>query len=614
MRERVVRALPVLVLLAAALAVRLAYVWEFRGSPLFDHLVPGMDEANYDAWAQRIAAGDVLGEGTFTANPLAPYVLGGLYALFGRDLLVVRVMQALAGTATCFFLYRSALHVFGRRPAIATLALAGFYGPAIFVGANLVAEGWCLLFGSASMALLTSPGGGAWGRAAAGALLALAAMGRPNLLLLVGALPLAAEVAIAEDTVRARARRVVAWMLGAALVLGPVLARNAERGGEAVLVTAHGGVNLWIGNNPDADGFFRTPPGSELAGGQESLVTSSVAIAEEDLGRSLTPGEASRWWRDRAVAFALDQPAEWLALTLRKVGHFVNAYEPPLESNYAWALDQFATLRWGTVGYGLVCPLALAGMVLAAGRLRELAVPFAFAGIYAASVVAYFVSMRYRLPVVIALLPFAGFAVGAMVELAAARAWRRLAVAGVVGLGGAALAHTPIPADRVEMGLAFQYFNLGNVALETGRPAEAQRYFEDAVRLYPERARFYNNLGLAYLRADRAASAVDAFERGIALGYRDRRIYRNLGAARLALGQNEEALEAYEHAAAVSPRHAGTWFNVGTVRERLGREAEAREAYLRARTLTGDGRLLERIDERLDGLRAPGRSADVHVP
>ncbi|MFZ5479224.1 MAG: tetratricopeptide repeat protein [Myxococcota bacterium] len=610
MRERVERALPVLVLLAAALAVRLAYMWEFRGSPLFDHLVPGMDEANYDAWAQRIAAGDVLGDGTFTANPLEPYVLGALYALFGRDLLVVRVVQALAGTATCFFVYRLASNLFDRRSAVVALALAAFYGPAIFVGATLVAEVWCLLFASASLALLTAPRPSAWGRLLAGALLALASMGRPNLLLLVGVLPVAAEWATATG----KTRRVAAWFLGAALVLGPVLVRNIERGGEAVIVTAHGGVNLWIGNNPDADGFFKTPPGSELGGGQESLVASSVAIAEEDLGRTLTAGEASRWWRDRAIAFALDEPAEWLALTLRKVGYFLNAYEPPLESNYAWALDEFATLRWGTVGYNLVCPLALAGMVLAAGRLRELAVPFTFAGIYSASVVAYFVSMRYRLPVVIALLPFAGFAVRAMVELAAARAWRRLAVASVVVLGGAAFAHTPIPADRVEMGLAFQYFNLGNVALETGRPAEAQRYFEDAVRLYPERARFYNNLGLAYLRADRAASAVDAFEKGIALGYRDRRIYRNLGAARLALGRNEDALEAYEHAAAVSPRHAGTWFNVGTVRERLGREEEAREAYLRARALTGDERLLERIDERLTGLRTPGRSADVHVP
>ncbi|MDP2304970.1 MAG: hypothetical protein Q8P18_02970 [Pseudomonadota bacterium] len=44
------------------MALRLAHLHELRASPFFEGFV--LDEKNYDAWAQRIAAGDILGEGT----------------------------------------------------------------------------------------------------------------------------------------------------------------------------------------------------------------------------------------------------------------------------------------------------------------------------------------------------------------------------------------------------------------------------------------------------------------------------------------------------------------------------------------------------------------------
>ncbi len=598
----------VLVLLVSALVVRLAWLRDFRASPLFDGLL--LDERNYDAWAQRIAGGDLLGEGTFTANPLAPYVLGLLYASLGRDLLVVRLVQMVAATVTCFFVYRIAANLFDRGAALVALGLSAFYGPAIFVSGTLVAEVWVLLFASGSLALLTGPNRGGPALLLAGLLLAVAALGRPNLLPLILLLPVAHAVSDPPASARTLAVRGGAWLLGAALVLGPVLVRNATRGGDAVLVTAHGGVNLWIGNNSDADGFFKTPVGSGLAGGQDTLVASSIDVAGEALGHPASASEASRWWGARAFAFAREQPLSFLGLTATKAGYFLNDYEAPLESNYDYARTLSPTLRWLTVGFGVVGPLAIMGTGLAWRRWRACAVLLTFAVVYSASVVGTFVAMRYRLPALVALFPLAGFAVREIAGVLLARRWRGALWVGVPLVALVALFHRPLPSGILERNRAFVEHNLGEVELDAGRVAEALGHFEEAVRLFPERGKFYNNLGLAYLRADRPHEAVEALERGISLGIRDRRIYRNLAKARLATGEPGLALEAYRKAARASPRHAPTRFDIGVVLERLGRGEEARAEYLRARALTEDEGLRARIDARLAVLPEPGGAGE----
>jgi hypothetical protein len=73
---------------AVALALRVAHVWQIRSSPFFDVLLG--DARGYDAWAQRLAGGDWLGDGVFYQAPLHPRFLGTLDAIAWRDLLLIR--------------------------------------------------------------------------------------------------------------------------------------------------------------------------------------------------------------------------------------------------------------------------------------------------------------------------------------------------------------------------------------------------------------------------------------------------------------------------------------------------------------------------------------------
>jgi 4-amino-4-deoxy-L-arabinose transferase-like glycosyltransferase len=114
----------------AALAVRLLHIWQIREAPFFSVLMG--DAQAYDAWAQRLAGGDWLGHEIFYQAPLYPYLLGVIYALAGRDLLIVRVCQALIGSASCMLLALTARRLFSPQAALTAGLLMALYAPAIF--------------------------------------------------------------------------------------------------------------------------------------------------------------------------------------------------------------------------------------------------------------------------------------------------------------------------------------------------------------------------------------------------------------------------------------------------------------------------------------------------
>src|SRR3954468_6035848 len=113
-----------------ALAVRLVHVWQMRATPFFSVLLG--DSRGYDEWARRIAGGEWIGRDVFYQAPLYPYMLGLIYAIAGRHLLLVRIVQATIGSASCALLALAAARLFTSRTAgIAAGLMLALYAPAI---------------------------------------------------------------------------------------------------------------------------------------------------------------------------------------------------------------------------------------------------------------------------------------------------------------------------------------------------------------------------------------------------------------------------------------------------------------------------------------------------
>src|SRR4029077_2443442 len=91
--------------------------------------------------------------------------------------------------------------------------------------------------------------------------------------------------------------RIVYVVVGIALGTSPCWVHNYFIAHDPVPLSAHSGINFWIGNNPQANGYPRFPPG--LRAGQAAMLQDSIDQAEAVAGRRLKHAEVSRYWSDQ---------------------------------------------------------------------------------------------------------------------------------------------------------------------------------------------------------------------------------------------------------------------------------------------------------------------------
>ena len=113
-----------------ALTLRLIYLAQIVDVPFYQ--IPIMDAQAYDAWAQRIAAGDWVGSEAFYQVPAYPYLLAVLYRAFGHDLNVIHAVMMGFGALACPVLYFATRILFGRSSGLIAGLLLAVYPPAIF--------------------------------------------------------------------------------------------------------------------------------------------------------------------------------------------------------------------------------------------------------------------------------------------------------------------------------------------------------------------------------------------------------------------------------------------------------------------------------------------------
>jgi tetratricopeptide (TPR) repeat protein len=349
---------------------------------------------------------------------------------------------------------------------------------------------------------------GAWRWAAAGAATGLAALARPNALLFAAAIG-AWALLRPGFVLRRRVPAVLAFAAGVLALVLPATWHNARVGGDFVLVSYAGGMNLYIGNNPDARGEFRVPRivPSALADDPEEQRAVFAALAERASGRALAPSEVSAFWARRALDFVREQPGAWARLMLYKVLLSFNAYEPWNVRSLTLARESSSVLRLPLLGFGVVAPFAVIGLVATRRSWQRLVPLYAWLATVWLTLWVFFVLARYRVAALPVLVLFAAAGVVALVGVL--RAGRVPARIGV-GLALAALAvavHWPLA--RENLGTA--YYNLANRFRAQGDLERAIEAYHESMRRSPGYLSAYNNLALAYEEAGRRDEAVAAW-------------------------------------------------------------------------------------------------------
>jgi tetratricopeptide (TPR) repeat protein len=594
-----------------AFVLRLVYILQLRANPYFD--APAMDPLYHHDWARAFAAGETFWDGAYFRAPLYPWFLGLIYRLFGADNpLAVRIAQAGLGALSCGLLYLIGRLVFTRTVGVIAGFAAATYWifmyfegelliPVLAVFLDLVLV-WLLLWTGERR----SPT--AW--VLSGLALGVSALARPNILLFAPALVVWIFVLH-----RPRWRRALGY--GACLFFGtiapilPVTIRNYVAGHDLVLIATQGGVNFYIGNNPHSDGKSAAIKGDP--GAWWPCYQAQIARAEQAMGRPLKGSEVSQWYFHQTLRFFWQEPGKAAALLLRKLGYFWSHWEIWNNQDMRFVAAYYTPIaNYLPLGFWIVGPLGALGVCLSLGRAKRLFPLWGFALIYMIGVVMFFVTSRYRVPVVAVLILLGSYAACWYVQALRGRRWRPLAAATVVlVVMGLVAARTP---DDIDEPMLQQHAATGMKLAYAGNYAEAERFLGELVKRadaadQPLEARYWHMLGYVRMRQEKLVDAVGCFKRALEIQPDYPEARGHFGVALAALGRLDQAAEQFERLVHDDPGDATAHANLGGVLARRGRIDEAIVHLLRAIELDNDAASV--LVETADTLRVQGRAGEA---
>jgi tetratricopeptide (TPR) repeat protein len=419
----------------------------------------------------------------------------------------------------------------------------------------------------------------------------------------------------------------------AALVILPVTVRNYVVSGQFVPIAWQAGTNFYIGNSPESDGVTAVVPGTrpDWWGGFDDV----KRLAEKAAGRPLKGAEIDRYWLAKGIEFWRRQPGKALGLLARKSFLWFAGFEVSNEQDlysvkrYSFINYLFFSTRFLKFPFGILLPLALAGVWLWRRQWLALLPLYLFGAAWSLSFIVFFVCSRYRLPTI----PFAAvFGAMGLMGLIGPIAKRERVIGLAIALGAFLLfnanfaaagkplkegaSHAAAAADLYKQGKDAEALAELQRALEVdsatnaltfeasllqkrGDLAGAERAGRAAVRLHPQDADGYIALGGALATAGRLDSAEVYYQVALDRDPYAIQAWKDLGNIAFTRGDMAKARYYYEGALKVRPTYTQAMFHLGFVDYREGKFAEARARWQEVLKLdpsfTGVKEALERV-------------------
>ncbi|MFH2055686.1 MAG: tetratricopeptide repeat protein, partial [bacterium] len=382
--------------------------------------------------------------------------------------------------------------------------------------------------------------------------------------------------------------QVALFSLAVIIPILPVTIHNYTVSGEFTLIGTYSGMNLFIGNNSEADGVS-----AELPGARHSwwgMMEDSKQMAEADVGHELTAAEQSGYWTKRAAAEIVSDPVHWLAQLGRKAALLLWGEELSNNVELYFFAHQTAMLKpllWKFVvrfPWGVILPLALLGMVLVWSRRPEMTVLLLYLIGLSLPLLLFFVTARYRVPLVPVLLLFA--AAGLTMGI---REWpqlgvRRKTVGVALTVLACIVANVNLLGYRTDLG-AHGYHTMATLYDEAGDLASAEEYYRKALAVDPELPESLNDLAMLLAYQGRYDEAIQLLERGVANDPGSRVTRFNLASFYVEVGRLDEAVTLFSRFLEEWPSEIEAWNKLGNIYFRRGDYGSALNCFERTTAL-----------------------------
>jgi len=509
----------------------------------------------YNNWAREILHGQFAQPLAFYGLPGYAYLLAVLYKLFGENPFVPGLLQAGVDAAVAVLIYQICLRIFTSVRSTSLIGdlsprligLFATFGWAFFVPAQaysivLMPTAWfILMFWFVVWRVVRRDNGPSAKECFLLALLiGITATGVATILAIVPLICVALFLERDTRPWRTLVPRIGFLLAGLALGTSPCWVHNYFIAKDPVLLSAHSGINFWIGNNPEANGYPRFPPG--LRAGQAAMLQDSITQAEAVAGRSLKHTEVSAYWSNKAKAYVTSHPGDWLTLLARKLRNFWSAFQYDDLSIITSLREQRVILPG--LSFGIVATFAIPGILLGwrmAPRSRWI---FAAILLSMFALLGVFITERYRLVAVPGLLIFAALGLSILWQAFAALDFKNAAIylallvpatilvawpqrdpslwaLDAYNSGWQALESNNLPLAEKKLAVAYAYvpdnsetlFALGNLRLAQNNPSAAQSFYRAVLNLDPKHKAAFNNLGVIALDANQLVEAENWFRR-----------------------------------------------------------------------------------------------------
>ncbi len=597
--------LPFLIFILA-FGIRFVYLLGIKRLPLFEF--PFADALYNLDWAKEIVSGKLWAKAPFFRAPLYPFFLSFLIRIFGENLYILRIVQMLVGSLSCVLIYLVGRRIFSRKVGVPAAIFACLYAPLIYFDLEFL-DTFLIIFLDLLLVyllILTQKKPSSFKLFLGGVLLGLSAIARPNVLLFAIFVPAWLFFYFRKEIGLKKVFTLILFLaIGLFLVVLPVTLANYLEGKDFVLISWQGGINFYLGNNPQASGYKAVAPGIRTT--WYGIYYDGIKLAEKLSGRELKLSEGSDFWFKQGFKFILGKPFVALKLYLKKIGLFLGGYEVSENPNiyFYWShpdnlLKPLLWKRLISFPVGILLPLAWMGILLALKEWKRLSLVFGFIFTYMLSVILFFVNTRFRIPVIPFLLIFSSFAIFKIIEQKEIKRKITLVFGSLmlIMLGNIDLTNQMAPVYQAQ----FHYI-LGNAYLKQNALQKAEDEFKESIQVSEEQPRGFTGLGVIRYMQGNYPEAESLLQRALQIDSTEVFAYRYLGDIHARRGEFPKALQEYETALALNPEYGEAYFGAGYVYANLGDLKKAVEMWEKSLVyspdLPGTRENLERARRRL---------------
>ncbi|MHC4622868.1 MAG: tetratricopeptide repeat protein [Planctomycetota bacterium] len=569
-----------------AVVVRGFYLYDSSDNPTFR--TPVVDSKTYDLLARDLAKGEPMTERFFWQQFFYPYFLSVVYFVTGCSIVVAKLLQVVLGAVTCVLTYLLGEKIFGRSAGILAGLMAALYGPLVFFDCELLAAGWATFWAALLIQLFikTAEKKNVGMCVVLGLCGALSVITRPNFIpfFAVSCVWLVAVWFRGRVAVKRVALAVLGIVGGFLAVTVPVAGQNYRVTGCFNFLPGTGGLNLYIGNNPEFEAVSLRP-------GIEWERTVKLPL-QEGLH---TPDEHQRFFYARTFEYVRTQPLSFLKGLLHKGTEFLSSREMPGNINVylftKWS-RLLGLLTWKVDGFGypfgVLLPLALLGIFLCQRKIPTVMLLFII--LYPASVILTHIEARYRMPVVVPMCVLAGGGLVRIAEFVRTKRWRSVAAASAFCLciGFLCSIAGPFYSEKHIDYEAELHYGLGGSLEKRERIDEAIQAYFKAINLRGDYMEAHHNVALVLMKQERAEEAIEHLNAALKLEPADSDLHRDLGIAFFMLGRVEDAVKCYYRALQLDPANGSAHNHLGLALQSQGKLAEAVKHYLLALQIEPD--------------------------